>query len=343
MFMGIKSLVTRFSLFFIMLVFISRNSAMAQDSCPDPFGVMKQKKVHDITIPGTDAIHGYLEHLPDSYNANPAKRYPLLVYIHGVAETGSGSSADLCNILFQWGWWPAVEVEEDKFPHMVTDPNGQQQEFILITPQLVFFGDAVSTINSLLDYVISKYRVDLNRIYITGISAGADFIQSYAGSSDANAQRVAAVFSVAPCDIISGPQAVIMDRNNLPFWGTQCGVDETCNGLTAQSSANVLNSQNPAPKTHAWSTTFPVAGWPCNPFTHNAWGVSYDTTFIQTVNGRSVSPYEWMVQFSRSVAQGPLPVILEDFSAKLTDNKVYLQWKTAAEPNNQYFTILPVC
>src|SRR5215471_17111826 len=101
------------------------NTVLAQDACPDPFEVMKNKKVASINIPGTDIIHGYLEHLPDSYNAFPTKKFPLVIYIHGVVETGDGSSTGLCNLLFQWGWWPSVEVEEDKFPHTVLDQNGQ--------------------------------------------------------------------------------------------------------------------------------------------------------------------------------------------------------------------------
>lgn len=323
----------------LLSLLISQNRASAQDACPTPFEVMKMVKVPSINIPGTDAIHGYLYHLPDSYNDNPTKTFPLVLYIHGVGEVGSGSSTDLCNTLFQWGWWPSVEVEEGLFPHTVLDQTGKPFQFILVCPQLVYFGDAVSTINSILDYVIPKYRIDINRIYLTGISAGANLIQAYAGSSADNANRIAALAPVSPCDQLNSSQLKIMANANLPFWSLECSEDRTCDGgMTAQNNAHLLNNQSPPPNVPAYSTEFPVPNWPCNPFAHNAWGVSYDTTFIQNVNGRNVNLYSWMVQFSRS---NPvlLPVSLKDFSARLTGNKVFIQFSTATETNNQFFTL----
>jgi predicted esterase len=335
-----------FAFLMIAATLLASHQAQAQDYCdawPGPSTPLKQKKVTNVNIPGTNAIHGYLENLPNDYAANPGKKYPLLVFIHGINESGSGSSADLCKLMSQWWWTPSTLSEwtsEPTFPASVTDQNGQTHKFILITPQIVNWDDfpnASATLNALFDYLIAKYRVDISRIYLTGLSMGANFIQSYAGASLANASRLAGLIPVAPCNYLSNAEANVIARASLPFWSFQCSSDNACSpGNKAMNNANLINSQTPATTVPAYHTTFPVPGQPCNPFPHDVWGFAYRPSFRQTVNGRSVNSYEWMVQYSRSSL---LPVALESYSASLKNGKVQVRWATSAESNNARFNI----
>ena len=43
-------------------------------------------------------IHGYWEHLPAEYYANPTKKYPLILVLHGSGERGRDNEAQL-----KWG------------------------------------------------------------------------------------------------------------------------------------------------------------------------------------------------------------------------------------------------
>ena len=329
------------TLFLIVLFvsFVPYETTVAQDSCAAPFQVMKQKKVTNITIPGTDIIHGYLERLPDDYNTT-TQHYPLLIFIHGINETGSGSSADLCKLLGEWWWTPSTLAERTSdpvFPVSVTDPNGQSYKFISISAQLVYFGDANSAINALITYLSNRYRVDASRVYLTGLSAGANFIEGYVSASVANANRVAAILPVAPCDGLTTQGAINVAQANLPVWAIQCSTDNMCNGATAQNIANNINSRNPAAAARAHATTLPVANWPCNPFPHDVWGTAYNQAFRQTdISGRNVNAYEWMIQFSRSAL---MPVKLENYSVQLKEGKAYVRWTTSAENNNARFNI----
>lgn len=308
---------------------------MAQDSCPNSsFPSMVQKKVAGITIPGTDMIHGYLEYLPPGYTTN-TKNYPVLIFFHGVNETGSGSIDDLCKLLGQWWWTPSSNVELGRFPKNTIDPQGVSTQFIVITPQLVYFGDPNAAINSLLTYLLSKYRIDPSRVYLTGISAGANFIQTFV-SNETSAKRIAAITPLSPCGYITAPGANVIARTNVGFWSVQCSTDFACNGGTAAYNANLINTQSPAPRIAAWATTFPVPGTDCWPFTHDTWSIAYDSTWRQTVNGRNVNLYEWMLQYRRAEL---LPVELKEFTATLSQGKVWLRWNTAIEWNNAGFEI----
>lgn len=332
------------SLFALCLIF--SNIVHAQDYCVNPPtyadfpGTMKQKKVPGVTIPGTTQIRGYLENLPNDYSANPTKKYPLLIFIHGVNETGDGSSESLCKLVSSpWWWTPSVLPEYTGgpgFPSSVTDQNGQTYKFIVISPQLTDFGgNGGNTINKLIDYLIGRYRVDASRVYLTGLSAGANFIHSHVVSSEANAKRIAAIAPVAPTVTLSSSDANVIARANLPYWAFQCK-DDNWGGYHAMNSANLINSQTPAPTIPAKHTTFPVPEQACNPYPHDVWGFAYNQTFRQAVNGRNVNSYEWMVQYSRSSL---LPVALENYTVTLRDGKVVVRWTTSAESNNARFNI----
>lgn len=338
------------SLFALSLLLITSGLVQAQDYCNDGFGFpglttpLKQKKVTNVTIPGTSHIRGYLEKLPDDYNANPTKKYPLLVFIHGINENGTGSAADLCKLIGLWWWTPSTLAEwtsGPSFPASVTDQNGQAHKFIVISPQVLDWGGNANAnmLNAFFDYLISNYRVDPSRIYLTGLSRGANFIQSYATASEANAKRIAAIAPVAPCDQLSTAGANIIARTNLPYWAFKCQYDADCGGGTgfyARDNANLINSQSPATTVPAKHTTFPVPEQACNSYPHDVWGFAYNHNFRQTVNGRSVNTYEWMVQYSRLAL---LPVALENYTVTLRDEKVKVRWTTSAENNNARFNI----
>ncbi|WP_127133104.1 T9SS type A sorting domain-containing protein [Pseudoflavitalea rhizosphaerae] len=332
-FQSVSSKCYRLALCAIVLCLMSA-ALFAQDGCPDrTFPVMKQKKV-TVTIPGTDMIKGYLEALPETYNASAGKRFPLMIFFHGANEGGDGSAEKLCLLVNQWWWAPPSLIELDRFPHWTNDKNGQPTQFILISAQLAYFGDPSKAINPLIDYLQQRYRVDASRIYLTGLSAGANFIMSYAGASAANANRVAGIAPVSPCMSLNTQQATVIARANLAFYSVQCSTDGACSGYTAANNAALINQQNPTLK--AAATTLPVPNWACNSFTHDAWGTAYDTTFKQNINGRNLNMYEWMLQNERAEV---LPVVLKDYQLKLVQGKVVISWTTSYEHNNAAFLI----
>ncbi|NII24261.1 T9SS type A sorting domain-containing protein [Pseudoflavitalea sp. X16] len=297
---------------------------------------MKQKKVSNVNIPGTNNIHGYLEKLPDDYNST-TKKYPLLIFIHGVDQGGPGTDSSLCKLLGEWWWTPSSLSERASnpvFPASVLDQFGQIQKYIVITPQMVNWQDVNGTVNALITHLLGKYRADPARVYLTGLSAGGNYVHDYATYSLANAKRIAALIPVAPCNTISAQGAKFIADADLAYWGIQCSIDDRCAGTNVMNAANLINSQNPAPTPLAYHTTFAPADCPQNE--HEVWGIAYNPAFRQTINGRSVNVYEWAVQYSRSAL---LPVALENYTVILRDGKVHVRWTTSSESNNARFNI----
>ena len=107
----------------------------------------------------------YVLFLPDSYQAKGPKT-PILLFLHGLGETGTDLDA-----IFYHG--PNFELEKpgnDKFRHNFP--------MIVISPQCPPRGQRWDRdnmdqyLNALLDEVLPRLNVDLDRVYATGLSMG---------------------------------------------------------------------------------------------------------------------------------------------------------------------------
>ncbi len=118
--------------------------------------VLRSSEVRDDEPTPADTLR-YLIHLPDDYDADPDRRWPLVLFLHGAGERG----ADL-------------ELAALHGPPKLADA-GHEFPFILVTPQCAASSQWVaelSTLSGLLDEVVAAHRVDPTRVSVTGLSMG---------------------------------------------------------------------------------------------------------------------------------------------------------------------------
>ncbi|WP_350352277.1 PHB depolymerase family esterase [Microbacterium sp. A8/3-1] len=118
--------------------------------------VLRSSEVRDDEPTPADTLR-YLIHLPDDYDADPDRRWPLVLFLHGAGERG----ADL-------------ELAALHGPPKLADA-GHEFPFILVTPQCAASSQWVaelSTLSGLLDEVVAAHRVDPARVSVTGLSMG---------------------------------------------------------------------------------------------------------------------------------------------------------------------------
>jgi pimeloyl-ACP methyl ester carboxylesterase len=289
--------------------------------------VLSNKSLAQVQSPRYIAINnncnGFYEYLPQGYETGN-ETYPLMVFIHGIGELGNGST-DLPKVL-QNG--PPRLINFGLFPTSFT-VNNTTHKFIIISPQYVNYpvaADAAAVIN----YAVQTYRVNPNRIYLTGLSMGGGVSAAYAGASSINANKLAAVVTVCGAEQLTVPQAATVANANLPFWGTHNSIDGTVHPNNTINNVANINSTIPAPVPAAKITIFPVAS-----SNHDAWTQTYDPNFRE--NGLSI--YEWMLSYQRNVAS-VLPIVLQEFKANKTGEKaITLSWKTSSEENAAYFLL----
>lgn len=123
-------------------------TAPAQPASPSP----QQSKHFEKEI-SVKATLDYLLFLPQGYEQSK-KKWPLMLFLHGSGESGH----DLAKVKAH-GPPKIVETKPD-FP------------FILVSPQSPGRGWNPETLNGLLDEIIRTYRVDADRVYLTGLSMG---------------------------------------------------------------------------------------------------------------------------------------------------------------------------
>ena len=96
------------------------------------------------------AVGGYFEYLPQGYSSNTWQNYPLIIFVHGVYESGNGTS-DLGNILNCWTSLPRL-IANGGFPNSF-NVNGQNHSFIVLSPQFRWWPSA-NDVNEVIDFAI---------------------------------------------------------------------------------------------------------------------------------------------------------------------------------------------
>ncbi len=132
--------------FFLALISGIQISTIAQTDRQTAF---KFEKQITITLPAN-----YLLYLPTDYNESK-KDFPLVLFLHGSGERGG----DL------------EKVKIHGIPKLIS--QGKEFPFIVVSPQCpldIYWNTEI--LSALLDEIVSKYRVDTNKVYVTGLSMG---------------------------------------------------------------------------------------------------------------------------------------------------------------------------
>jgi len=99
----------------------------------------------------------YLLYLPKGYGEKKDQKWPLILFLHGAGERGDNLEL----------------VKKHGPPKLVA--GGKEFPFIIVSPQCpagTWWTEMIDPLTALLDDVQSRYAVDPNRVYLTGLSMG---------------------------------------------------------------------------------------------------------------------------------------------------------------------------
>jgi Secretion system C-terminal sorting domain/Phospholipase/Carboxylesterase len=295
-----------------------------------------------LTSPVLDAnINCYYRYLPRDYSIDVTKKYPLIIFIHGVGECGT-IPADYTKT---YVWGPGKLMNAGTFPESFV-VGGNTYRFIAIMPQIKKGLDASTTdtirpnlVDAVIEYAKANYRVDVTRVYLCGLSMGGGGTLHYAGSSLVYAKKLAAIVTACAARTISVAEATNIANANLPILNTHNNDDGTVLVSRAVSNMNrikaVVPSITPQPKAIYWAT----GG-------HNVWQRTYENIAAGSTTGGFIgnvtdtmgkNVYEWMLQFSNPAAL--LPVVWKSFTASLNNEIVTLQWTISNQQNVDKYNV----
>src|SRR5690349_18408910 len=230
-------------------------------------------------------VSGFYETLPALYSKT-TKRYPLIVFIHGIGELGTGlSRLNCCGLPYhiKGGTFPAKFLV-----------NGVYYSFIVISPQFRVRPSAAQ-VQSVVDYAKSHYRVDNSRVYVSGLSMGGGSTWDFSAVYGQNAAAIVPVCGgTKPTTTLASKVA----SKNLPIWTISSSADRVVPISWARDWISWIDSRN---TTYASKTKLTVYSTE----SHNAtWARAFNPA--SRIDGRNI--YEWMLLYKRgSSTSSPSP------------------------------------
>ena len=266
--------------------------------------------------------NGFYEYLPQGYSPTGNQKYPLIIFAHGSGEIGDGGPSQIQRVLYHG---TPQQISQGIFPVSFT-VNGQIFEYIVISPQ--FTTDPVeSDMNQVINYAIQHYKVDTNRIYLTGLSMGGGLVWDYVGKSISYASRIAAIVPICGASNPTVARCQNIAAANIAVWATHNSGDPNVPVSSTINYVNTIDDLPNPPNPLAKKTIFQSN-------THDAWTATYNLNYKE--NG--VNVYEWMLQYSKS--NGTLSISGLNFNVIIKDDKtIMLNWQTLSENNNRGFEI----
>jgi predicted esterase len=253
-------------------------------------GAYTQQVPRSLTA-STGLFIGFYEYKPVDYTADPSKKYPLIIFLHGIGERGNGTT-DLPAVLAN-GIPKYINAGHNM---RFTSLSGQQETFLVLSPQLRGDYGAWENIyvEEMLKYAKANLRVDTNRIYLTGLSLGGGGTWKYASASLNNAKQFAAIAPVCgTCHWSNLCGSVV--AANLPVWAFHAQNDDWVNVSCTENAISTMNSCNPTVK--PIKTIYPNGG-------HWIWDRSYDTVN----NFHNPNVFEWFLGNAKNLPVNTLPV-----------------------------------
>jgi predicted peptidase len=242
------------------------------------------------TAIGSDVRSGYAEVLPSLYYKT-TKRYPLIVFNHGIGEngnTGKSLAGVGCCGLPYW-------AKNGKFPARFYNPNdGRYYSYIVVAPQY-YNRPTGAQVNEVVQYAMNKYRVDPSRVYVVGLSQGGGVTMDWATNYG---EKAAAIFPSCPGLSPTDARARAIATKNLPIWWTYGTGDNLVPPSQGYTWQNLIDQYNP---TYASRTKLTV--W--SGLSHNStWWKAFDPA--TKVDGKNA--YEWLLLYSRQTSVPGAPV-----------------------------------
>ncbi len=190
--------------------------------------------------------YNYLLYLPEDYGKDD-KKWPVMMFLHGSGESGSD-----INKVKAHG--PPKICEAKKLP------------FIVVSPQSPGKGWPVEGLNALLDDVLAKYKCDLDRVYLTGLSMGGGGTWMLATE---HPERFAAIVPI--CGARNDPKQAAKLKD-LPTWVFHGAKDTTVKLATSEKMVNAIKETG---STSIYFTVYPDAN-------HDSWTATYNNPMLYT-------------------------------------------------------------
>jgi predicted peptidase len=250
-----------------LLIVLSLAVALAWAGCasrePIPAASMQTPQTFQKRVKKTVRAN-YLLYLPKDYSATSKKSWPLMLFLHGAGERGTN----------------LTKVAVHGPPKLIAQGK-KDLPFIIVSPQCPT-GERWKTevLMALLDDVTTKYRVDTNRLYVTGLSMGGYGTWSLATEHPDRFAAIAPICGggeIVPILLASPKKKAAL--KSLGVWAFHGAKDPV---VKLEESEKMINAFKQIGAEDVRLTVYPEA-------THDSWTETYDNQKV----------YDWLLGHRR--------------------------------------------
>jgi len=244
--------------------------------------VTQRESLFEATIAETVRLR-HLVYLPPRYHERPHLRWPLMLFLHGAGERGN----DLAQVRRHG---PPQLAEERALPFVILSPQ---------CPAETTWLGMLRALAALIEDALQRYRVDPDRVYVTGLSMGGY------GTWALAAERPDLVAAIAPIcgggDWFRGFPARVLNLWEMPVWAFHGARDQVVPPSSSQELVALLQALGGP----ARLTLYPHAD-------HDSWTETYNNPAL----------YRWLLLQRLKVHRRP-----RTHEATLPDGSSFRFWQ----------------
>ncbi|HEY0355812.1 MAG TPA: T9SS type A sorting domain-containing protein [Flavisolibacter sp.] len=249
-------------------------------------------------------------YLPADYSTSTTK-YPVVIYYHGLGEAGTDPNLLLGNGI------PKL-IANGMRPDNITNPvDGKKYSFIVLSLQHWSWSPDPAWLPFNLQWLKQNYRVDTNRVYVTGMSAGGQQSFRAASNNDNVSRLVAAAVSMSPANV-TDYDPMRIEQNKIETWFFSGNTDGNYTVNATKFSTDCNTAYPGSSKLNIYSGG------------HCCWNTYYNTNWRDPGTNRSI--WEFMLMNTKEEPK-VLPVNFTGIDIFKQENGVKLVWKVGQEEN----------
>jgi pimeloyl-ACP methyl ester carboxylesterase len=222
-----------------------------------PALAVQRQTAWSMTVPNLYAFQ-YLLYMPAGYDTDVTGKWPLMVFLHGSGERGTDVERVAAN-------GPPMLIEQ-----------GRNFPCVVVSPQCSGSWWSATDLQPFIEDLVRQYRIDPDRVYLTGLSMGGF------GTWDLAVRSPGFYAAIAPLCGGGAPSQAYQLRD-LPVWAFHGALDTTVPVAQTQQMIDAIRQAGGNPLV----TIYPDLG-------HDVWTVTYANdalyTWLFAQNREQVSP-----------------------------------------------------
>jgi predicted peptidase len=218
------------------------------------------------TVHAGAAEHAVAVYVPRSYEKDPERKWPVIVFLNGSGECGVDGQKHLAV-----GLAPAIMLDRDAWPFICVFPQKPTQRTAWL--------DHDELVMAALDQTLASYSTDASRVYLTGLSQGGR------GAWEIAARHPERFAAIAPICGWGDPDALAPALKSMPTWAFHGEKDTAVPPSGSKNLVAAMEKLGASPRPRL--TLYPDAG-------HNSWDKAY----------RDEKLGEWFLRHTRTKGAG---------------------------------------